>query len=75
MPQQLNFRVPRLGECTIPSPLTGIHFVPDSERVLYDSHLDRIKAILAAGTSRGVSKRADRESNCSSIGRHCPAAS
>jgi len=49
MPQELNFRVPTLGECAIPSPLTGMRFVQESERILYDSDLDRIKATLAAG--------------------------
>jgi 6-phosphofructokinase 1 len=49
MPQELDFRVPSLGECTIPSPLRGIRFVQESERVLYDSDLGRIKATLAAG--------------------------
>src|SRR5262245_35226922 len=49
MPQELNFRVPRLGEGAILSPLTGIRFVRESERILYDSDVDRIKAMLAAG--------------------------
>jgi 6-phosphofructokinase 1 len=49
MQQQLDFRVSRLGECAIPSPLSGIRFVRESERILYDSDLDRIKATLAAG--------------------------
>jgi hypothetical protein len=48
MPQDLNFRVPRLGEGAILSPLTGIRFVRESERILYDSDVDRIKAMLAA---------------------------
>jgi 6-phosphofructokinase 1 len=49
MPQETDFRVPSLGECLIPSPLTGIRFVRESERVLYDSDPDRVKAALAAG--------------------------
>src|SRR5262245_26868449 len=49
MPQETDFRVSRLGECTIPSPLTGIRFAGESERILYDSDLDRVKAALAAG--------------------------
>jgi 6-phosphofructokinase 1 len=49
MPQGLDFRVPSLGECAIPSPLKGIRFVRESERILYESDLDRIKATLAAG--------------------------
>jgi hypothetical protein len=31
----LNFEVSRLGEGRIPSPLKGIHFVKDDERVLF----------------------------------------
>jgi 6-phosphofructokinase 1 len=49
MSQELDFRVPTLGACAIPSPLTGIRFVRESERILYDSDLDRIKASLVAG--------------------------
>jgi 6-phosphofructokinase 1 len=49
MPHDLNFRVPSLGECAVRSPLRGIRFVPESERILYDSDLDHIKAMLAAG--------------------------
>jgi 6-phosphofructokinase 1 len=49
MPQEADFRVPNLGERTIPSPLTGIRFVRESERILYDTDLDRIKATLATG--------------------------
>ena len=49
MPQQVDFRVPSLGECAIPSPLTGIRFVRESERILHDSDLERIKTTLAAG--------------------------
>lgn len=44
-----HFHVPSLGEGAIPSPLTHIRFVPESERILCDSDLDRIKASLAAG--------------------------
>ena len=49
MAQELDFRVPSLGEGAIPSPLTGTRFVRESERILYDSDLDRVKATLAAG--------------------------
>lgn len=33
----------------IPSPLTGIRFAGESERILYDSDIERVKATLAAG--------------------------
>jgi 6-phosphofructokinase 1 len=49
MPQELNFQVPTLGECAIPSPLRGIRFARESERILYDVDLDRITASVAAG--------------------------
>jgi 6-phosphofructokinase 1 len=49
MPQEPDFRVSSLGAGAIPSPLTGIRFVSEAERILYDSDLDRVKATLAAG--------------------------
>ncbi len=45
----LNFAVSRLGECRIPSPLTGVRFVREEEHVLYHSDLGAIKGYLAAG--------------------------
>jgi 6-phosphofructokinase 1 len=45
----LDLEVPRLGECGIPSPMSGIHFVDDDEHVLYHSNLMEIEAIQAAG--------------------------
>lgn len=45
----LDLEVLRLGECRIPSPMSGIHFVDDSEDVLYHSNLMEIEAIQAAG--------------------------
>jgi 6-phosphofructokinase 1 len=45
----LDLEVPRLGECGIPSPMSGIHFVEDDEHVLYHSNLMEIEAIQAAG--------------------------
>jgi 6-phosphofructokinase 1 len=49
MPPELDFQVPSLGECAIRSPLTGIRFVRESERILYDTDLERIKTMLEAG--------------------------
>ena len=45
----LDLEVLRLGECRIPSPMSGIHFVDDDEHVLYHSNLMEIEAIQAAG--------------------------
>jgi 6-phosphofructokinase 1 len=39
----LDFTVPRLGECRIPSPISGIRFTSDDERVLYHSRLEETK--------------------------------
>jgi len=39
----LNFEVSRLGEGRIPSPLKGIHFVKDDDRVLFHSGLSEVK--------------------------------
>jgi 6-phosphofructokinase 1 len=39
----LDFTIARLGDCRIPSPITGIRFVSDDERVLYPSTLNDLK--------------------------------
>ena len=39
----LDFTIARLGECTIPSPMSGVRFTRDEERVLYHSTLEGIK--------------------------------
>jgi|GEM_PF-6357696 len=41
----IDFRVSRLGECQIPSPLTGVRFVNDGEHVLYHSDLEGVKSL------------------------------
>lgn len=46
---QLDFTVARLGECRFPSPLSGVRFTRDDERVLYHSRLKDIKTCLAEG--------------------------
>src|SRR5271157_1557337 len=48
MEQVLDFTIQRLGECTIPSPMSGVRFVGD-EHVLYDSDLNAIRRYLDAG--------------------------
>jgi 6-phosphofructokinase 1 len=44
-----DFTIARLGECRIPSPMSGIRFTRDEERVLYHSTLEGITPWLAAG--------------------------
>ena len=45
----INFEVPRLGECRIPSPISNFRFVGDNERVLYQADLSEIEQLLEAG--------------------------
>ncbi len=45
----LNFQVSRLGEGTIASPLKGISFVKDGERVLFHSDLSEVKEYVEGG--------------------------
>jgi 6-phosphofructokinase 1 len=45
----LDFAVSSLGECRIDSPIIGMPFVDDEERLLYHSDLKAIKSYLAAG--------------------------
>jgi len=39
----LDFRIDRLGECRIPSPMSGVRFTGDNERVLYHGRLEEIE--------------------------------
>ncbi len=39
----LDFGIARLGQCRFPSPLSGVRFTCDDERVLYHARLDEIK--------------------------------
>ena len=45
----LNLEIQRLGESRIPSPLSGIEFVGDHEKVLYHSYLKDIEPFLQEG--------------------------
>jgi 6-phosphofructokinase 1 len=45
----LNFTIPSLGKCTIQSPMKGVRFVPDDERMLYDSHSSKVTQCLEQG--------------------------
>jgi 6-phosphofructokinase 1 len=42
----LDFTIARLGECGIPSPMSGVRFTRDEERVLYHATLEGLKAWL-----------------------------
>jgi 6-phosphofructokinase 1 len=44
----LDFSIKTLGECRIPSPMTGVPFVSDEEHVLYHSNYRKIKPFLEA---------------------------
>jgi 6-phosphofructokinase 1 len=46
---ELSTQVQNLGECRIPSPMKGMPFISDDERVLYHSSAKRIEAGLKAG--------------------------
>src|SRR5581483_7544648 len=43
-----DFTIARLGECRIPSPMAGVRFVADDDRVLYASTLKDLEASLGA---------------------------
>src|SRR6476659_2923948 len=45
----LDFTIARLGECDIPSPMYGVRFVRDDERVLYHVSLQELKTWLGKG--------------------------
>jgi 6-phosphofructokinase 1 len=47
--QDLDFTIERLGECRFPSPMQGVRFTADSERILYHARLDEIKEYIGAG--------------------------
>jgi 6-phosphofructokinase 1 len=45
----LDFTISRLGECRYPSPLSGVRFAGEDERVLYHSRLNDLKACMVTG--------------------------
>jgi 6-phosphofructokinase 1 len=47
--QHLDFTIARLGECRIPSPMSGVRFTRDDERVLYHARFGDMKAWLDDG--------------------------
>jgi 6-phosphofructokinase 1 len=46
---ELNFTIPTLGICTVQSPMKGVRFVTEDERMLYDSHSSNIMHCLEQG--------------------------
>ncbi len=49
MEQAKDFMIPRLGECTFPSPMPCVRFTGDGEHVLFHSDLAEIRQYLDAG--------------------------
>jgi len=49
MEQTQDLTIQRLGDCTVPSPMSGIRFTKDDEHVLLHSDLNEIKKRLDAG--------------------------
>jgi 6-phosphofructokinase 1 len=45
----LDFTIPRLGKAQFPSPMRGVRFTDDAERVIYHSNMDDIRKCLAEG--------------------------
>ncbi len=45
----LDFEVAKLGECRVPSPMSGVCFIETDEEVLYHSNLEAIRSYLDAG--------------------------
>ena len=44
-----DFTIARLGACQVPSPMTGVRFIDDDERVLYHARLEGLKPFLDRG--------------------------
>ena len=49
--KDLDFTIARLGECRIESPISGVRFTLDDERVLYHSTLEGIRTWLDRGAA------------------------
>jgi 6-phosphofructokinase 1 len=45
----LDLTISKLGECRIPSPMSGVHFIQEDEHVLYHSNLKDIQFFLDQG--------------------------
>jgi 6-phosphofructokinase 1 len=46
-----DFTIARLGECLIPSPMSGVRFTRDDERVLYHVRLEDLREWINKGTN------------------------
>jgi hypothetical protein len=66
----LDFTIEKLGVGQMRSPMSGVRFTPDDERVLYHATLAGVNDCMGRGL-----RRPDRGSDCSSIRRRWPAAS
>jgi len=49
MTKEPDFTVMNLGECTIPSPMSGVRFVRDDDYILYHSDIREIRRYIALG--------------------------
>jgi len=50
MEQLKDFTIQHLGECTVPSPMSGIRFTGDKDHILFHSDLGAIRRYLDAGS-------------------------
>ena len=46
--QELDFSIDRLGTCRFPSPLQGVRYTTDDERLLFQSRFTELQPYLAA---------------------------
>jgi 6-phosphofructokinase 1 len=49
MTKELDFTVMNLGECRIPSPMSGVRFVKEDDHILYHNDMREIRKYIAAG--------------------------
>jgi 6-phosphofructokinase 1 len=49
MEKELDFTILNLGECTIPSPMSGVRFINDDDRIIYHSDIREIRKYIALG--------------------------
>ena len=47
---ELDFTIARLGECRVSSPMSGVRFTRDDERVLYHARLEALREWINKGT-------------------------
>lgn len=56
--KNVNFKVQRLGECRIPSPISNFRFISENEQVLYHSNLAEIDQLLKSDEGPPVFEKA-----------------